>query len=91
MPKSLFTAEGRRWRHIPNHPGTPIFLEWEERMADRPVPHNMLSSMTERTLQRQRESPETKDGAGVQPWWIQGIRRGDGFSDQETTAYLNVN
>ena len=29
--------------------------------------------------------------AGVQPWWIQGIRRGDGIHDQETTAYLNVN
>ena len=23
-------------------------------------------------------------GAGVQPWWIQGIRRGDGIGDQET-------
>jgi len=22
--------------------------------------------------------------AGVQPWWIQGIRRGDGFGDQDT-------
>ena len=30
-------------------------------------------------------------GAGVQPRWIQGIRRGDGIGDQETTAYLNVN
>ena len=30
-------------------------------------------------------------GAGVQPCWIQGIRRGEGFGDQETTAYLNVN
>ena len=29
--------------------------------------------------------------AGVQPRWIQGIRRGDGIGDQETTAYLNVN
>ena len=29
--------------------------------------------------------------ARVQPWWIQGIRRGDGIGDQETTAYLNVN
>ena len=29
--------------------------------------------------------------AGVQPWQIQGIQRGDGFGDQETTAYLNVN
>ena len=29
--------------------------------------------------------------AGVQPWWTQGIRRGDGIGDQETTAYLNVN
>ena len=29
--------------------------------------------------------------AGVQPQWIQEIRRGDGISDQETTAYLNVN
>ena len=28
--------------------------------------------------------------AGVQPWWIQGIRSGDGVSDQETSAYLNV-
>ena len=24
--------------------------------------------------------------AGVQPWWIPGIRRGDGIGDQETTA-----
>ena len=22
--------------------------------------------------------------AGVQPWWIQGIRRGDSFGDQDT-------
>ena len=29
--------------------------------------------------------------AGVQPRWIQGFRRGDGISDQETIAYLNVN
>ena len=29
--------------------------------------------------------------AGVQPQWIQGFRRGDGISDQETIAYLNVN
>ena len=29
--------------------------------------------------------------AGVQPRWIQGIRRGEGIGDQETTAYLNVN
>jgi len=29
--------------------------------------------------------------AGVQPQWIQGIRRGDGISNQETTAYLNIN
>jgi len=29
--------------------------------------------------------------AGVQPRWIQGIQRGDGIGDQETTAYLNVN
>ena len=29
--------------------------------------------------------------AGVQPQWIQRFRRGDGFGDQETTAYLNVN
>ena len=29
--------------------------------------------------------------ARVQPWWIQGIRRGYGIGDQETTAYLNVN
>ena len=29
--------------------------------------------------------------AGVQPRLIQGIRRGDGIGDQETTAYLNVN
>ena len=28
--------------------------------------------------------------AGVQPWWIQGIRSGDGVGDQETSAYLNV-
>ena len=28
--------------------------------------------------------------AGVLPWWIQGIRSGDGGSDQETSAYLNV-
>ena len=26
--------------------------------------------------------------AGVQPWWIQGIRRGDGFGDQDTIALI---
>ena len=25
-----------------------------------------------------------KPGAGVQPWWVQGIGRGDGFGDQDT-------
>ena len=30
-------------------------------------------------------------GARVQPRWGQGFQRGDGFGDQETTAYLNVN
>ena len=29
--------------------------------------------------------------AGVQPQWIQGIRRGEGVGDQETTVYLYVN
>ena len=29
--------------------------------------------------------------AGVQPWWIQGIQRGDGIGDQETIAQLSVN
>ena len=26
--------------------------------------------------------------AGVQPRWIQGIRRGDGFGDQDTIALI---
>ena len=26
--------------------------------------------------------------AGVQPWWIQGIRRGDCFGDQDTIALI---
>ena len=29
--------------------------------------------------------------AGVQPWWIQGIRRGCSVGNQETIAYLSVN
>ena len=37
------------------------------------------------------EKPVLAPLAGVQLRWSQGFQRGDGFSDQETTAYLNVN
>ena len=30
-------------------------------------------------------------GAGVQPRWIQGIRRGEGYGDQETIDQLSIN
>ena len=78
MPISLPAAEGQRWRHILSHPGTHILLEWEERMANRPVPHSMLSSTTERTLHRQKGEPwnlgwpcvATCQGSLLQDWNI---------------------
>ena len=38
-------------------------------------------------LQKNLQYYSQCESAGVQPWWIQGIRSGDGVGeDQETTA-----
>ena len=33
---------------------------------------------------------ETKQGAGVQPQWIQGIRRVDRVSEEKTYLFINI-
>lgn len=58
MPGSLLAARGWRWRHKPNHPVAHIPLEGGERMANKPVLHSTLSSMTEGTLPGQSEEPQ---------------------------------
>ena len=68
------------------------------RQGSRPLPtkRNVKNKMAvwgglTNSCEKKRSEKQRRKGtihARFQPWWIQGIRRGDGFGDQDTIALI---
>jgi len=52
---------------------------------------SLAPAVTDLSLKPGREFTDAEEAVSQYAWWSQGFQRGDGFGDQETTAYLNVN
>ena len=67
-----------------------VFFGRNDAKAETPVlwPPHAKSWLIRKDSDAWRDWGQEEKGmtAGVQPWWIQGIRRGDGIGDQETIA-----